>query len=342
MARKLIPVFIVLALFLTSCNLSTNLFQPTQDLVELAVQGTSMALFLTETAKVPDAPNDTPVPPADTVIPVVTASSTEPPPVPTNTEIPCTLKMSAIDVTIMDGTLIYIDTVFDKTWRLTNTGTCTWSADYKLTFSSGDQMEAISPVPIGTSIAPYQQIDLTVKMVAPEPIGTHTGYWQLRNPAGESVGTVWVEIHSMLPSPTLPVIPDWPTLEMGDSGNEVTALQHLLNEYNQQVGIDGIFGNQTRTAVINFQNIAGLTADGVVGKKTWKVLVSEVELYKGNSGQAVYALQKLLKNKFGYSITVDGIYGNATYNAVVDFQESWYLNPDGLVDPVTWQALIGD
>ena len=116
----------------------------------------------------------------------------------------------------------------------------------------------------------------------------------------------------------------------------------MLNEYGQTVGIDGVFGNQTRTAVINIQTIAGITADGIVGKKTWKVLVSEMELYKGNSGNGVYALQKLLKNKFGYSLTIDGVYGNATFDAVKAFQENWYLDPDGLVDAVTWQALLGD
>jgi hypothetical protein len=340
MARKIIPVFIILALMLTSCNLSRTLSQPTQDLVDQAVQGTSMALIMTEAAVIEEAPTNTPLPPTDTAPPPATATNA--PPTPTNTEIPCTLKMSAVDVTIMDGTLIYVDEVFDKTWRLTNTGTCTWSADYKLTFSSGDQMEGISPVPIGMAVAPNQQIDLTVKMVAPEPIGTHIGYWQLRSPTSELVGTVWVEIHSMLPSPTLPVIPDWPTLKLGDSSIEVTALQHLLNEYGQTVGVDGVFGNQTRTAVINIQTIAGITADGIVGKKTWKVLVSEMELYKGDSGNGVFALQKLLKNKFGYSLTIDGNYGNATLDAVKAFQENWYLDPDGLVDPVTWQALLGD
>ncbi len=339
MARKLVPVMIITLLLLTSCNLSRTLDQGPQD---PAAQGTSMMEIMTDLAPEPESPTSTEPPPTETAPPPATATATDPPPTATSTEVPCTLKMTAIDVTIMDGTLIYVDDVFDKTWRLTNAGTCTWTADFKLTFSSGDQMEGLSSLPIGISVAPGQQIDLTVKMVAPEPIGKHVGYWQLRTPAGVSVGTVWVEIHSMLPSPTLPVIPDWPTLELGDSGNEVTALQHLLNEYNQLVTVDGVFGNQTRAAVINFQDIAGITADGIVGKKTWKKLVSEVELYKGNSGDAVFALQKLLKNKFGYSITVDGIYGNATYNAVVDFQESYYLDPDGLVDPVTWQALIGD
>ncbi len=335
MFRKIIPVFVIMVLFLTSCNLSRTLNQATQPPMEtplIDILDTVLPEMVTPTSESLPPTETAPPPATDTAIP----------PTATSTETPCTLKMTAIDVTIMDGTLIYVDQAFDKTWRFTNAGTCTWTSDFALTFSSGDRMGGASPLPIGISVAPGQQIDLTVNMVAPEPIGKHVGYWQIRSPQGDSVGTVWVEIHSMLPSPTMPEIPDWPTLEVGDSGNEVTALQYLLNEYNQQVQVDGIFGNQTRTAVINFQDIAGITADGIVGRKTWRKLASEVELYKGNSGYAVFALQTLLKNKFGYSITVDGQYGNATYTAVVDFQESYYLDPNGLVDPLTWQALIGD
>lgn len=335
MFRRIIPVFVIIVLLLTSCNLSRTLNQATQPPME-----TPLIDILDTVLPEMETPTSESLPPTETAPAPATATAI--PPAATNTTPPCTLKMTAIDVTIMDGTLIYVDQAFDKTWRFTNAGTCTWAPDFALTFSSGDQMGGASPLPIGISVAPGQQIDLTVSMVAPEPIGKHVGYWQILSPQGESVGTVWVEIHSMLPSPTLPVIPDWPTLEVGDSGNEVTALQYLLNEYNQQVQVDGVFGNQTRAAVINFQDIAGITADGIVGRKTWRKLASEVELYKGNSGYAVYALQTLLKNKFGYSIAIDGQYGNATYAAVVDFQESYYLDPDGLVDPVTWQALIGD
>ncbi|MBR1884124.1 MAG: peptidoglycan-binding protein, partial [Clostridia bacterium] len=38
--------------------------------------------------------------------------------------------------------------------------------------------------------------------------------------------------------------------------------------------IDGIFGNNTYNAVVNFQRNNGLAADGVVGCNTWTKLVS--------------------------------------------------------------------
>lgn len=63
-----------------------------------------------------------------------------------------------------------------------------------------------------------------------------------------------------------------PTLRIGDRGPSVSDLQRLLRRHGHAVAIDGIFGQQTRTAVIGFQNSRGLAADGVVGPKTWAAL----------------------------------------------------------------------
>lgn len=54
------------------------------------------------------------------------------------------------------------------------------------------------------------------------------------------------------------------TLKKGSRGNEVKILQQALNLYP-----DGIFGPLTEEAVKEFQKTNGLTADGIVGTKTW-------------------------------------------------------------------------
>lgn len=59
----------------------------------------------------------------------------------------------------------------------------------------------------------------------------------------------------------------------GSSGSEVRSIQTRLNELGYFSGkIDGIFGNQTKNAVIKFQKDYGLTADGIVGSTTLKAL----------------------------------------------------------------------
>lgn len=64
------------------------------------------------------------------------------------------------------------------------------------------------------------------------------------------------------------------TLRTGDNGDAVRAAQYLLaNVYGYGITVDGAFGPGTRTAVVSFQTAHNLTADGVVGKNTWKALV---------------------------------------------------------------------
>ncbi len=60
---------------------------------------------------------------------------------------------------------------------------------------------------------------------------------------------------------------------LGDRGPEVEELQHRLNfAVVLDITADGVFGRETRAAVMEFQRQAGLTVDGVVGPKTKKAL----------------------------------------------------------------------
>ena len=58
------------------------------------------------------------------------------------------------------------------------------------------------------------------------------------------------------------------TVQSGSKGDAVRAAQYKLG-----VTVDGVFGSDTRGAVINFQKNKGLNADGVVGPNTWAALV---------------------------------------------------------------------
>ena len=77
--------------------------------------------------------------------------------------------------------------------------------------------------------------------------------------------------------------PSYPILRKGSKGTYVTLLQtQLMNRgYSlPKYGADGSFGNETLTAVKQFQSDNGLTADGVVGEKTWAALESATEKKK--------------------------------------------------------------
>lgn len=71
------------------------------------------------------------------------------------------------------------------------------------------------------------------------------------------------------PGPTHPC----PTLAQGSRGSYVTDAQTRLKAQGFNPGtIDGIFGPNTKSAVISFQRSKGLVQDGIVGVKTWSAL----------------------------------------------------------------------
>jgi len=92
------------------------------------------------------------------------------------------------DVTVPDGTIFTPGQAFTKTWKLRNNGRCTWTTDYTLVFSTGDQMGGPSPVNLPSSVAPGQTIDLSMPLIAPNSLGSYRGYWLLKNPAGGLFG----------------------------------------------------------------------------------------------------------------------------------------------------------
>ncbi len=69
------------------------------------------------------------------------------------------------------------------------------------------------------------------------------------------------------PRPVTAPVGGSPLLRPGDRGPAVASLQALL-----RVAPDGSFGPRTRAAVVAFQAGRGLTADGVVGSRTWGAL----------------------------------------------------------------------
>jgi hypothetical protein len=92
------------------------------------------------------------------------------------------------DVTIPDGTTLAAGTPFTKTWRIRNAGSCTWTTSYTLVFTFGDLLGASPVIPLPSSVAPGQTVDLSVNMVAPNTAGHYRSYWRFKNAVGASFG----------------------------------------------------------------------------------------------------------------------------------------------------------
>ena len=115
----------------------------------------------------------------------------------------------AADITIPDGYRLYQGQAFTKTWRVKNTGTCTWTPDYSFVYVTGDQMSGRN-INVPTTVAPGQTVDLSVNLIAPYGDGSYRGYWQMRSPQGSNFGeTIWVKVQVGNSAPVTPTqVPD--------------------------------------------------------------------------------------------------------------------------------------
>lgn len=134
---------------------------------------------------------------------------------------------------------------------------------------------------------------------------------------------------------------------VGDRGKDVRNIQERLKNAGYLSGAaDGIYGDDTRNAVIKVQNAYGLSATGSIDHQTYKVISqfsagtpSGKVLHIGDSGSRVVNLQNRLL-LHGYNIgESDGIYGQATAEAVREFQKEQNLASTGQADEDVFDRL---
>lgn len=162
-------------------------------------------------------------------------------------------------------------------------------------------------------------------------------------------------------------------IRRGDRGRDVRTIQYFLNflgffnDRLPQITVDGIFGPATENAVRTFQREYGLTVDGIVGRATWNAILNAYDstlnslpdeyrsyssllypgytLTTGSSGNVVTQVQTFLRtiaqnNSAVPLITVDGIYGDRTREAVIAVQKLSGIEQTGAVGPLTWNAIV--
>lgn len=92
------------------------------------------------------------------------------------------------DVTVPEGAEIEPGVEFVKVWRYRNAGTCVWTDQYSLAFGGGVTLEVLDTAPVQVT-EPGEDVDLTVRLRAPEEPGAYGAQWQLIGPNGlELVG----------------------------------------------------------------------------------------------------------------------------------------------------------
>jgi peptidoglycan hydrolase-like protein with peptidoglycan-binding domain len=132
----------------------------------------------------------------------------------------------------------------------------------------------------------------------------------------------------------------WPLEQERSTGEDVRTVQYLVTAQGHPTEVDGDFGPLTKAAVEAFQTSRGLSADGEVGPQTWPQLIIQVQ--QGSNGDAVRAVQSQIHSRGdgAAQITIDGIFGPVTNEAVRAFQTILGLTVDGVVGPQTWNHLV--
>ena len=149
----------------------------------------------------------------------------------------------------------------------------------------------------------------------------------------------------------------YPVQSLGDRGTDVATIQQLFRAHQAGspaqpstgrtiivrglnplvVPVDGIYGSTTAAGIRLFQALNTLPETGIVDAATWTKLI--VPIGPGASGDAVVALQRLLREKRSADVPMDGVYGASTTAAVKAFQAHSGLAQTGSVDSATWRAL---
>ena len=148
------------------------------------------------------------------------------------------------DVTLPDGAEVQPDTATVKTWRIRNTGTCTWGGDYQLRFAGGDQLGGPDSMAIGTEVAPGAEFNAEIPLVSAADAGRYQGQWIMADPVGNSFGQV---VYYEIVVPGTPAIAYFKASQYWVSpGQQVTLSWDLAKAYDgaflREVALDGTTG----------------------------------------------------------------------------------------------------
>jgi len=165
-------------------------------------------------------------------------------------------------------------------------------------------------------------------------------------------------------------------IEEGEVVPYVQLIQYFLNVLSAYyatipaVNIDGIFGLETRSSIMEFQKTMDLPVTGIIDNQTLYTMYNSIlgiivtlppaavalprfifpgtVLKRGSEGPDVLIMQEYLAyistaiqdiTYVPYNL-VDGVFGPITESAVITFEQEFGLTPDGIVDEETWNRIV--
>ena len=157
--------------------------------------------------------------------------------------------------------------------------------------------------------------------------------------------------------------------------NAILQIQRILRDlafYETQlapVRLSGTYDDDTRDAVVKFQQKYDLEPTGTVNAETWAVLQSvdrarrdsealaravyilprspEYTIYPGTRDNVIFVIQHMLEvisQEYGEleGVALNGVYDESTAEAVKAFQRANLLESNGIIDPITFNRLADE
>ncbi|KAF0109253.1 MAG: hypothetical protein FD146_297 [Anaerolineaceae bacterium] len=155
-------------------------------------QLTLTALAVTDTPAEPPTPTATLTPlitntPLITDTPLITNTPFALTPIGPTQDL-CDKFLFISDVTIPDGAIMGPGVTFEKTWRIQNTGPCTWDDGYVIVPGWGDMMSGPYIKKIPHDVKPGEMLDMSITLAAPTTPGEYFGAWRMQNDRGYPFG----------------------------------------------------------------------------------------------------------------------------------------------------------
>jgi len=195
MKQNTIYILLIGVLLLTACGGSNADETPTLSPEEIQTQVVeTFAAGLTQTA-IAAPPTQTPFPTltaSATFAPFATSTAGTPPvvsggPAAISPTASCYQLRFVSDVSIPDNTQMTPGQTFTKTWKVKNTGSCTWDAGFKFAFVGGEQMGGATYT-LPSAVAANAETDISVPMTAPNKTGSLRGNWRMQTAGGTYFG----------------------------------------------------------------------------------------------------------------------------------------------------------
>lgn len=332
--KRLLIALIIGLVLLTACNMPSNTSPTSQDdpnlIYTAAAQTVAAQLTLAASGGLatPTGQSQGNGGAATATLPAQAPTATQPAttvsqPTATLTQvtIPCDRAAFVEDITYKDGSEVAPGATFVKTWKLKNTGSCTWNSSYAVVFVSGDSIGAPASVQLTTgTVAPGQEVEVSVTLKAPDTPKDYEGRWKLRNGSNVIFGVgsaadadFWVKIKVAVPVTPTPTVTSTPVATVyfdfmdkapGAEWRNATTLLPWGDPYNDSPGlaviVEDVKLNDNRTYAEALATYPPFLTDGVITGKFPSYTIQNGDRFRASLGFRASCGVGKVKFQFSY------------------------------------------